>query len=91
VFSNRSFYKVYNIETFIRAIPIVLEYNKNIFFVIKGSGPFENSLKKLVDELCLAEYVRFIGWTKYEEMPKYLNECDIYVSPLYPMAPLFRY
>jgi len=80
VFSNRSFYKVYNIETFIRAIPIVLEYNKNIFFVIKGSGPFENSLKKLVDELSLAEYVRFIGWTKYEEMPKYLNECDIYVS-----------
>lgn len=80
VFSNRNFLEVYNIETLINAIPLVIEKNENIRFVIKGSGPLERSLKELASSLNVDEYVTFVGWTEYHDMPKYLHNCDIYVS-----------
>lgn len=80
VFSNRNFYDVYNIKTLICAIPIVIENNENVRFVIKGSGPLEKYLKELVDTLNIDEHVTFIGWTEYQDMPRYLHDCDIYVS-----------
>ena len=80
VFSNRSFLKVYNIETLINAIPTVLEKNKNIHFVIKGSGPLEESLKGLASDLNVNDCVTFMGWSEYHEMLKHLRDCDIYVS-----------
>ena len=80
VFSNRNFLEVYNIKTLINAIPIVIENNANVRFVIKGSGPLEKTLKGLVGTLNIDEYVTFIGWTEYRDMPRYLHDCDIYVS-----------
>ncbi len=80
VLSNRNFFDVYNIETLMHAIPLVIEKNKTIRFLIKGSGPQEGYLKKLADDLDIWEYVTFVGWTEYNEMPNYLHECDIYVS-----------
>jgi glycosyltransferase involved in cell wall biosynthesis len=80
VLSNRNFLDVYNIETLINAIPLIIEKNKKIHFVIKGSGPLERFLKELADELDVNEYVTFVGWTEYHDMPKYLHNCDIYVS-----------
>lgn len=80
VLSNRNFLEVYNIETLINSIPLVVEKNPNIKFVIKGTGPFEVSLKSLVLELGVSEYVTFIGWVDYKEMAELLHNCDIYVS-----------
>lgn len=80
VFSNRNFLEVYNIETLINAIRLVINTNNNIHFIIKGSGPLEESLKELAGNLDVDEYVTFVGWTEYHDMPKYLHNCDIYVS-----------
>lgn len=80
VFSNRSFFKVYNIENLIQTIPKVVQKKKNIFFIIKGSGPLEDHLKKLADSLNLNDHITFLGWSKYEDMPEYLHNSDIYVS-----------
>lgn len=80
VLSNRTFLEIYNIETLINSIPLVVEKNPNVKFVIKGTGPQENSLKSLVLELGVSEYVTFIGWVEYEEMVGLLHNCDIYVS-----------
>jgi len=80
VLSNRNFLEVYNIETLINAIPLVIEKNENIRFVIKGSGPMERSLKELASILNVDEYITFVGWTEYHDMPEYLHNCDIYVS-----------
>lgn len=80
VLSNRNFLEVYNIETLINAIPQIIGKNKNIHFMIKGSGPLEMSLKELASSLNVDEYVTFVGWTEYHDMPKYLHNCDIYVS-----------
>lgn len=80
VYSNRNFKKVYNIETLINSIPLVIEKNRNIHFLIKGSGPMEHSLKELADKLDISEHVTFVGWGEYRDMPRYLHDCDIYVS-----------
>ncbi len=80
VLSNRTFLGIYNIETLINSIPLVVEKNPNIKFVIKGTGPLEESLKSLVLELGVSEYVTFIGWVDYKEMAGLLHSCDIYVS-----------
>ncbi|MFA0823871.1 MAG: glycosyltransferase family 4 protein [Methanomethylovorans sp.] len=80
ILSNRTFLDIYNIETLINSIPFVVEKNPNIKFVIKGTGPLEDSLKSLVLELGVSEYVTFIGWVEYQEMVGLLHNCDIYVS-----------
>ncbi|WP_321419210.1 glycosyltransferase family 4 protein [uncultured Methanomethylovorans sp.] len=80
VFSNRTFLEIYNIETLVNSIPLVVEKNPNIKFVIKGTGPLEDSLKSLVLELGVSQYVTFIGWVEYKEMAGLLHNCDIYVS-----------
>ncbi|ABE52485.1 glycosyltransferase family 4 protein [Methanococcoides burtonii] len=80
VLSNRNFYEVYNIETLLHAIPLVVEKYENINFIIKGTGPLESSLKQLAKDLNIEKFIDFVGWIEYKEMPKYLHKGDIYVS-----------
>lgn len=80
VLSNRNLFEVYNIETLLYAIYEIVNKNNYIQFIILGSGPLENKLKQLATEFNINEYVTFVGIVEHENMPKYLNECDIYVS-----------
>lgn len=80
VLSNRNLFEVYNIETLLNAISEVITKDKKIKFMILGSGPLENKLKQLATEFNIKEYVTFVGMVEHENMPKYLHECDIYVS-----------
>ena len=78
--SLRSFYPVYNIESLIQAIPIVLMEVPDARFVLAGTGPEENSLKDLVTLLNIADKVIFTGSLSGDEIPKYLASADLYVS-----------
>jgi len=80
VFSNRNFYPVYNIKTLIDAIPLTISKNSNIKFWIMGKGPEEEELKQYAIDIGVNQYIDFIDWIDFEDMPKYLNSCDIYVS-----------
>jgi glycosyltransferase involved in cell wall biosynthesis len=80
VLSNRNFYEVYDLKNLINAIPLVIAKNRNVHFTIKGTGPLEDELKSLVEELDISEHVTFIGWLEYNKMPELLHESDIYVS-----------
>ncbi|WP_292468783.1 glycosyltransferase family 4 protein [Methanolobus sp.] len=80
VLSNRNFLEVYDLANLINAIPLVIARNKDIHFIIKGSGPLEKDLKELVGKLGIGEHVTFIGWLEYEQMPELLHQSDIYVS-----------
>ena len=80
VFSNRNFYPVYNIKTLIDAIPLTISKNSNIKFWIMGKGPEEKELKQHAIDIGVNQYIDFIDWIDFEDMPKYLNSCDIYVS-----------
>ena len=80
IIMNRSFKPVYGIEYFLRALPMVWEKVPNIYVLLIGSGPLENKLRKLVDELNLELIVKFVGEVPNAEMPAYLNASDLYVS-----------
>lgn len=80
--STRPFYNNnhYNVECLIRAIPIIVRSHENAKFIIKGAGPLEGYLKRLVKELNVSKYVRFVGLVSYDEVARYLCASDIYIS-----------
>lgn len=80
IISLRSLESVYNIETFINAIPLVLKELPDAKFLIAGRGSEEISLKKLADNLNVLENIRFISWIPQDKLPQYLRLADIYVS-----------
>jgi len=80
VFSNRNFYPVYNIKTLVDAIPLTISKNSNVKFWIMGKGPEENKLKQHAIAIGVNQYIDFIDWIDFKDMPTYLNSCDIYVS-----------
>jgi glycosyltransferase involved in cell wall biosynthesis len=80
VICTRNFEPVYDVETFIKSIPIVIKEYPDVKFVIKGKGSLENKLKNLAKQLGVWDSVQFIGFGPYHEVPLYLNAADIYVS-----------
>jgi L-malate glycosyltransferase len=80
VISLRNFYPVYDIESLIRAMPLVLKAVPDAKFVIVGSGPEEENIKKLALSLGVMENVRFTGKIPNSDLIKYLSSMDVYVS-----------
>lgn len=79
--STRALYNHhYNVECFVKAIPLILKAYSNAKFIIKGSGPLEGYLRNLARKLDISEYVRFVGIVPHAEMAKYLAVADIYIS-----------
>lgn len=65
----------------IKAIPIILECNKNIKFLIVGDGEELIELKQLANKLKILEYIIFTGKINNIEMPKYYAISDIVILP----------
>jgi glycosyltransferase involved in cell wall biosynthesis len=80
VISLRRLEPIYNIETLIRAIPLVLKEVPETRFIIAGTGSQEKQLKNLSRTLKIDEKVEFIGWVSNDSLPDYLRTSDIYVS-----------
>lgn len=78
--SVRNFKEVYDVESLIKAIPLVLKWVPDAKFIIHGSGSQESYLKKLTKNLGVWNSVRFIGWSSRNEFVKCLASADIYVS-----------
>lgn len=66
------------VDDVLRALPLLPE---NIHFIILGIGPDEAMLKKLAAELKVEGRVQFVGHIGHEELPKYLQACDIFTRP----------
>ncbi len=80
VISTRSLGPIYNIETLVRAIPLVLKEVPEARFIIGGQGEQRNYLEKLAKDLAICDSVRFPGWIPGEDLPVYLASSDVYVS-----------
>lgn len=70
----------YNVEVFVKAVPLVLKTMKNVKFVMLGGGSLESKLKELARRLRVYEDIVFVGRVSEEEMPKYLASVDVYVD-----------
>lgn len=54
---------------------------RNIHLVLIGDGPLERELRSLALEKGVQARVTFVGYVPYEEIPKYLHACDIFIRP----------
>jgi glycosyltransferase involved in cell wall biosynthesis len=80
VISTRWHEKIYNIETLIKSIPIVIQNIPNVRFLLLGKGSLTSKLMGMVREMGLDEVVRFIGTVPHDKIFYYLRNSDIYVS-----------
>jgi L-malate glycosyltransferase len=80
IISLRQLKPVYNIETFIWAIPVIRKKFANVGFVIASSGPESTMLSNLAKQLDVHECVRFTGRLSDEDMQRYVASSDVYVS-----------
>jgi glycosyltransferase involved in cell wall biosynthesis len=80
VISLRSFEPIYDIETLIRAVPLVLKEAPETNFLIIGRGSQESKLKKLAEASGVLDKIKFTGWIPNDELPRYLASADIYIS-----------
>jgi len=80
VISLRNFEPIYDIETLIKAAPLVLKEIPKIKFMLMGRGSHEKELKQLVKKLNLEPNVIFLARVLNDEIPDYLRLADVYVS-----------
>lgn len=80
VLSNRRLKPIYNIESLIKAIPLVLKDFPDTKFVVVGTGSQENYLKQLAKSIGVWNSVRFTGWLPRNEFVRCVASADIYVS-----------
>jgi glycosyltransferase involved in cell wall biosynthesis len=76
----RSLEPIYDIETLINSIPIVLKEIPEAKFVIAGGGSQKAKLKEQAKSLGISQSVKFTGRMPNDRLPEYLNSADIYVS-----------
>lgn len=80
IISLRNLEPIYDVETLIKTVPLVLKEVPNAKFIIAGKGSEEEKLKKLAKNLGILENISFVGFVPNEELPKYLRTADVYVS-----------
>jgi len=80
VISIRNLNPIYNVETLINAIPMVLSEIPDTKFIIAGTGPSEKELIELSRSLKIEKSTIFTGSLASDEISKYLASSDIYVS-----------
>ena len=69
------------VEYLIRSIKILSEENKGILCYIVGTGILENKLRGVASELDLKNKIIFVGKKKPDEIPIWMNACDVLVLP----------
>jgi 1,2-diacylglycerol 3-alpha-glucosyltransferase len=65
-------------DTLLEAAAIVMHEHPDVRLAIIGGGLEDRSLKKLAQELGIADRVDFVGTVPYEEVPNYLKAADIF-------------
>jgi len=73
----------YNIETLIRAAPLVLAKRSKCKFMIIGEGPLRDELEELSIELGVIEKIIFKGRIPHEDIHSYIASSDIYINTFY--------
>jgi len=68
-------------DILLRAAMILHENNVEFELLIAGSGPLEDYLKKLSQQLALDRVVYFVGSLPHKDVPPWLKTLDLFVLP----------
>ncbi len=80
ILSLRNFYTRYDVESFVKAIPLVIREVPEAKFIAAGDGEQRSYLEKLASSLGVSDNINFIGWIPNDKLPRYFASVDIYVS-----------
>ena len=69
-----------NVDELLEGIRLYLEKSQDITLVIVGDGPHKEALEKRVQELGIEEHIVFTGMIKAQEIYKYYQLGEIFVS-----------
>jgi glycosyltransferase involved in cell wall biosynthesis len=73
-----SLYPIKGLEYLVQATALVAKRWKDVRLRIVGSGPEENRLRSLVDELKIRGKVIFEGFVQHEDIVHYYQHCNIF-------------
>ena len=80
LFSNRGFFPVYDTATLLRGFALAYRENPALRLTLKGEGPEEDEIHKLVTGLELDNQVTFRKKTSYADVPRDYREADIFIT-----------
>jgi 1,2-diacylglycerol 3-alpha-glucosyltransferase len=69
-----------NLDFLIHAFAGTAEAIQNTHLLIVGGGPEEESLKQAAARTAAVGRIHFTGMLPYDELPRYLSTCDIFVT-----------
>ena len=69
------------VPTLLHAFAHVQTAHHDARLVIVGDGPERTNLQELASALGLQDCVRFVGWTPYEQLPRFYANADVVVIP----------
>ncbi len=72
---------IYDNETAIKAFKEILETYPDANLTIAGTGPEQDNLKSLVQELGLVQQINFTGRVDTQEMPALYQSADVMLNP----------
>jgi len=78
--SLRSLKPIYDVLSFLRAIPLVLLKIPDAKFIVVGDGPERAFLENVINMNGLKDSVIFTGSIPHDQIPEYLSAADVYVS-----------
>jgi len=70
------------VMNFVRAIPLVINRNEKIKFLLIGEGILKDKIKNVIGEYP-QERVNLIDWVSHNELPTHLNNLKLLVVPSY--------
>lgn len=76
----RSFKPVYGIEYFLEAMVEVTKRIPDVRVLLCGDGPLKDKFTDFVKKNSLEEYIHFTGNVPNDDLAKYFNAADVYVS-----------
>jgi glycosyltransferase involved in cell wall biosynthesis len=68
-------------DYFLQAAKRVLEYRKNVVFVVSGSGDMAQEMIDRAAFYGIGDKVLFVGWTKGNDISKLYRMADLFVMP----------
>lgn len=68
---------------FAKAIPLILKEKNDLDFLIGGGGHLFDEIKNELKNNGSYDKVELTGWISHDELPKYLNELKLIISPSY--------
>lgn len=75
---------IQGVQLIVEALPGILQSMPDVRLIIIGSGPLEETLKRMVEENNLSGHVRFTGLINDEEVNSILCKCALGIAPYFP-------